>query len=324
MDINEYKSKVIPKLRKRHIETSAEMINEAMQVYGFDIKPQSYFLNNSSDFIMTMRDILWNNFRNAEKKFNAAATTALFDNPQLMEQLNTLLYDVSLDDKQKLVNIVTGFSSNYEEHLFELNKSNTNSRRSRAGKEFEGLLKKILIKSNISFDDQGAVGTKKFSEGGLSKIVDYVVPGVLEYGIEKTHCALISMKTSLRERWQEVPEELSRTGAHFMYLFTLDRDISNEVITSLSEHKIYLVVLDVHKNDYYSSDNRIYGLSELLTELKRLTEYWQERTKQSVFTQSKSNYIQAKIDLFERRYKKTRLEYEKTFYQDRLDHFRNL
>ena len=41
---------------------------------------------------------------------------------------------------------------------------------------------------------------------------------------------LISAKTTLRERWQEIPEEMGRTGAREMFLVTLDDTISKEVI----------------------------------------------------------------------------------------------
>ncbi|MRB24902.1 restriction endonuclease, partial [Bacillus thuringiensis] len=75
--------------------------------------------------------------------------------------------------------------------------------------------------------------------------------GVIEYSLEKRKCSLISMKTTLRERWQEVPEEMKRTGAQEMFLLTLDDGITKNTIESLASHNITLVVPDDLKLKYY-------------------------------------------------------------------------
>ena len=49
---------------------------------------------------------------------------------------------------------------------------------------------------------------------------------------------MISAKTTLRERWQEVPEEMGRTGAREMFLATLDTTISSDVLNTLYEANI--------------------------------------------------------------------------------------
>jgi hypothetical protein len=52
---------------------------------------------------------------------------------------------------------------------------------------------------------------------------------------------LISAKTTLRERWQEVPEEVNRTGIREMYLATLDDSFSEETINILYEANVVVV-----------------------------------------------------------------------------------
>lgn len=64
---------------------------------------------------------------------------------------------------------------------------------------------------------------------------------------------LISAKTTLRERWQEVPEEMGRTGAREMFLVTLNDTISKEVIENLNDNNIQIVVTQTIKEERYKS-----------------------------------------------------------------------
>lgn len=61
-------------------------------------------------------------------------------------------------------------------------------------------------------------------------MVDTVSPGVTEFEINKRDAVLISAKTTLRERWQEVPEEMGSTGAREMFLATLGEKVSDNVL----------------------------------------------------------------------------------------------
>ena len=120
------------------------------------------------------------------------------------------------------IEAITWFVEEFPEHIYALTLSNTQSRRSRAGKEFESTIELILIGAGIPLDSQGNIGKQEFVNKGLGKLVDLVSPGVLEYIVNKRNTVLISAKTTLRERWQEVPEEMGRTGAREMFLATLD------------------------------------------------------------------------------------------------------
>ncbi|MDC4182994.1 type II restriction endonuclease [Mycoplasma bradburyae] len=103
------------------------------------------------------------------------------------------------------------FYSWITEHIYILTLSNTQSRRSRAGNEFEAIIELIFMGPEIPMDSQRNIGKNIFIEKELGKLVDIVSPGVIEYMINKRNTILISAKTTLRERWQEVPEEMMRT-----------------------------------------------------------------------------------------------------------------
>ncbi|KEO85117.1 type II restriction endonuclease [Tumebacillus flagellatus] len=276
MELAKFK-KHIKQTRDKYFVDTQKMVDMVFSNSGYDQKPKSYFLNTPTDFLEGMRKELWTNLRETEKVFN------VFVMEDLLSESRNLEDKIDIRDKDTFLEKVSVLLSEYDEHIIELGKSNTNSRRSRAGKEFEHTVHKLFLMSGIRFDPQGYIGQKKFEEQGLSKIVDSVVPGVLEYHLEKHKCALISMKTSLRERWQEVPEERSRTGAHMMYLITLDEQISNEIIDSLYEHNVRIVVRDWIKETKYKQNQRVLGLRNLIEDLLDIMEYW-NRKKRRVYS----------------------------------------
>ena len=118
--------------------------------------------------------------------------------------------------------------------------------------------------AGISYGSQGKIGKETFLKKGLGKMVDLVVPGVDEYIINKRNTVLISAKTTLRERWQEVPEEMGRTGAREMFLATLDETISGEVLATLYEANIQVVTTKRNIESNYSNNPRILSFEKLL------------------------------------------------------------
>jgi hypothetical protein len=49
------------------------------------------------------------------------------------------------------------------------------------------------------------------------------------------------MKTSLRERWQEVAEEIERTKIPEIHLLTVDEDISKNKAQEMANHNIIVI-----------------------------------------------------------------------------------
>ena len=161
------------------------------------------------------------------------------------------------------------------DNIYDLSLSNTQSRRSRAGKEFEAIIELILIGADIPLDSQGNIGKKLFTDKGLGKLVDVVSPGVMEYLIDKNDTVLISAKTTLRERWQEVPEEVSRTGANSMYLITLDDSVSQNVLDELYEANVILTTIESVKEKSYKDNKRVMTFEQLIKKCKDVKEDWE-------------------------------------------------
>ncbi|WP_116291383.1 type II restriction endonuclease, partial [Enterobacter hormaechei] len=179
----------------------------------------------------------------------------------------------------------------YPTHIYDLALSNTQSRRSRAGKEFESILELLMMGAGIPVDVQGAIGKSFFQKNQIGKLVDLVMPGVVQYTSNKRNTMLISAKTTLRERWQEVPEEVNRTGIREMYLATLDDSFSEETINILYEANVVVVTTIENKNFKYKNNNRVLTFEDMLQSAMELSRKWNNVS----YTDSEKEEIQQSI-----------------------------
>lgn len=273
MNISEFKN-IIKSNRGTMIPRSDVLLNLVMKESPYNEKDSSFFLENANEILFYLRKECWEKYQLLEKELDKVLMgTLIKEDPSIMKYFSQQ-GDEAVLTVEDVQDILANFLDHHGSHLFELSKSHTNSRRSRAGNEFEFIMETILTRCGIMFDNQGVIGSKLFNTERLGKLVDFVIPGVVEYNTERRKCALVSMKTTLRERWQEVPEEMKRTGAQEMFLLTLDKEISSNTVESLSSHNITLVVPDCLKAEKYVAYRSVYGLTKFLFELKELNQYW--------------------------------------------------
>lgn len=128
--------------------------------------------------------------------------------------------------------------------------------------------------AGLPFDEQGLIGTGIFEEKNLAKLVDHVIPGAIEFQINKRNTIAISAKTSLRERWQQIGDEMQRTKMPLMYLATLDEGIGENTLLQLRANNIYPTTTKNIKDKYYPSDNLVLTFEELLIEAKLKNNLW--------------------------------------------------
>lgn len=247
--IEDYK-KIIKKERDVFFNNSFERAYKAFCKLEYDRKKQDYFLENASNVVETMRKQCWIDFLEEEKEFTA-------------HMLELLISDINYEG-MNVEDAIKKYVNTFPEHIYQLCLSNTQSRRSRAGKEFEHIIELLLICAGIPLDSQGNIGKDSFIDKGLGKLVDTVSPGVIEFETNKRNAVLISAKTTLRERWQEVPEEMGRTGAREMFLATLDDNISENVLNTLYEANIQLTTTISNKMNNLGNNDRILSFEDLL------------------------------------------------------------
>lgn len=249
ISIKEFEKK-IKQMRVSFYKSSLERAVQAFEELGYTSKDKDYFIRNASQIIEEMRVQCWNDFLAEEKIFSA----------QVMEYLIGFVDYEGLDSYSAIKKYVDTFP----DYIYKLCLSNTQSRRSRAGKEFEHIIDLVLMGAGVPLDSQGNIGNNQFEKKGLGKLVDTVSPGVLEYEINKRNTALISAKTTLRERWQEVSEEMVRTGAREMFLVTLDETITDNTLDTLYEANIQVITTKRNKEEKYNNNPRVLTFEKLI------------------------------------------------------------
>lgn len=227
-----------------------DLAYESFCLLGYDKEAPEFFMQNASLVVDNLRRECWKKFVKREKEFTSNMLKKLIDEDTVKDM--------------KPEEAISWFAETYPEHIYQLNLSNTQSRRSRAGKEFESIIELILIGAKVPMDSQGNIGKASFVQKGLGKLVDAVSPGVIEFVINKRKTVLISAKTTLRERWQEVPEEMGRTGASEMFLATLDETISKEVLDTLYEANIQVTTTKTIKDKFYIDNDRVLTFEDLV------------------------------------------------------------
>ena len=131
---------------------------------------------------------------------------------------------------------------------------------------------------NCPYDDQARLGTNFYRENSLGKIIDVVVPSKEAYLTNRSRCAILTAKTTLRERWQEVVEELTRTNVPHLYLLTIDEVISGSVMETLAQHNITVILFDSVKESKFPDFDNVKGYETFFNhEIPHALSYWTDK-----------------------------------------------
>jgi hypothetical protein len=223
------------------------------------------FRENVEFLLIELRDLMYENYLEDEARLNANLMRKLFqsDIPFVKQQLSVVLSSVPDDlankSRQDIEDLVIGGVADVSGACFSfiqaLSTSNTNARRSRAGTTFEALFSRALAAFSIPYQDQNSLGSSFYRSNNLGKKVDFIVPSAKQYENLRNKCAIISTKTTLRERWQQVVEELERSNVPHIYLATLGEDVTHNVLQIMKNYNITLVVPTKIKDKHPESHN---------------------------------------------------------------------
>lgn len=259
--------------RRELMPSAIETLHKTFIKLDYHNKNKEYFYNHASDIVRALRRENYTTFLEEEKEFSIKVYESLIDDDTLAEYNNK--------------NAVKNYIRENVDNFYALSLSNTQSRRSRAGSEFEGIIELLLMGAEIPFDTQGAIGSGVFETKELAKLVDCVSPGVEEYTENKRNTLLISAKTTLRERWQEVGDEMSRTKAREMYLATVDTTISQNKINLIGKNNIMLVTYKDEKESKYNNSPYVISFETMLEELETNKITWDSSPLSSELTTQK-------------------------------------
>ena len=249
----------IQEFRKKYVKTPRKYIEESIGAKKYDAETLK---GNVESLLIDERESIYQLFLRDESRMNAKLVShltqnrdfpksryeKLLDASSIFEDKSSLSIDVFRLRTAELYGEVTGEIFPY---LYALSLSSTNSRRARAGGTFEMLIEKCLQVLDYSFQNQSSLGTDFYKLNRIGKKVDIIIPGRKAYEQRRTDCGIISAKTTLRERWQEVVEELNRSNVRHIYLATLDEGITSNQIDIMKEYNITLIVRKSEKSNKF-------------------------------------------------------------------------
>ncbi|WP_096016801.1 type II restriction endonuclease [Campylobacter lanienae] len=264
--------------RKKIIPKPKDILKKVLSKYDTN----NINLTSISQTIINLRELSYNEFLIYENEFNAVILRDIANNFSIADDI---LSEISRDFFEHLPTDYESFKryfSNYfgkyageiSPYIYELCLSNTQSRRSRAGKIFESIIYYLYEHFEYPYNSQAKIGKKAFSNLGLGKVVDSILPSVEAFKDSRTKTIVGSMKTTLRERWQEVVEEIDRSNLPNIYLLTCDTDISISKATQIKEHNIILVVLKSTKENLANFRNVISFENYFSNEITQVLDYW--------------------------------------------------
>jgi hypothetical protein len=96
---------------------------------------------------------------------------------------------------------------------------------------------------------------------------DFILPSTELLDKDRPKAVLLSAKRTLRERWQEVVDELQRVGCPNTYLATTDESFTKNVVAEIKKRNIYLVVWDHVSAEKFPQEPAVIGYSKFIHDL---------------------------------------------------------
>jgi len=142
------------------------------------------------------------------------------------------------------------------------------SRKQRGGKDFELQIQRLLDLARVPYEAQESKNR-----------TDLVLPDVAMHEENRRISMIVSVKRTLRERWQQVAEELFNLRSPNVFLFTADEEVTERHVAKISDqYNIQLVVWDQVKAEKFPSRSGVLSYTDWATkELPMLRARWHRR-----------------------------------------------
>ncbi|NBX70069.1 MAG: hypothetical protein EBR01_14060 [Proteobacteria bacterium] len=269
----------IKTIRLEKIGSSKKFVDEALQkefIENLDLK-------NPSKCILEMRERLWSAYLSKEKETIYPCIREAFlsqNKPEFLKTVETQIKNIlkTCDNDSKtayeiMIQATAIISAEAYQEIYEVSKSFTQARRSRAGQEFQNIIEILMRLYGFDYDNQAKIGKGRFNDILGLKMVDGIFPGIDSFNFSKQNCCILTLKTSLRERWQEVVDEKQRCNIPSIYLLTLDSSLTDGMLNQMHEHNILLVTLKSVKNRFQSISH-IHSYEEFFLEILPERQKW--------------------------------------------------
>lgn len=153
-------------------------------------------------------------------------------------------------DTESLIEAISDNFRSYDRFFLSLSQA----RKSRAGKTFEIIHNSLFKKLNYPFTEQAVINGKP----------DFLMPSKEHYGVNPMDCIIFTAKRTLRERWRQIVTEGTR-GLGF-FLATLDANVSDNQLSEMMKHRIYLVVPLSLKMEHYKNAQNVLSFRQFFAD----------------------------------------------------------
>jgi hypothetical protein len=127
------------------------------------------------------------------------------------------------------------------------------SRKQRGGKDFEYEIRTLLELARIPYEAQSR-----------RERADFLFPSSAMLQTERPKAVLLSVKRTLRERWQQVVRELQDINCPNTYLATAEDTVAPSVVEGITTHNIYVVVWEEVKRVQFPSTGMVVGYNQFI------------------------------------------------------------
>ena len=167
-------------------------------------------------------------------------------------------------DAEAFTGAVQALIEQWYYHFRQLFLSVSQSRKTRGGTDFELQLGELLRLADFPFEAQH----RRYR-------VDFMLPSYEHYEKDRSQCVLLSAKRTLRERWQQVVDELHKMNCPNVFLATTDEKISTSKVRDIAERNIKLVVFDGVKATLFPNEGWVVSYSYMAnTALPQWQTFW--------------------------------------------------
>ena len=141
--------------------------------------------------------------------------------------------------------------------LYQVMLNASQQRKTRVGTGFESHIRKMLEAGGIPHEDQAIVSTRR---------PDFVLPNKKLYSERSADAIVLAAKTTLRERWKQVPMEQRNCT---VFLATMDEKVTISAVKEMANLQIVLVVPEAFKSKgavvEYAKEANVFTFKEFFT-----------------------------------------------------------
>jgi len=141
--------------------------------------------------------------------------------------------------------------------LYQVMLNASQQRRTRVGAGFESHIRRMLEAGSIPHEEQAVVSTRR---------PDFVLPNKALYAARSPDALVLAAKTTLRERWKQVPMEQRNCT---VFLATMDEKVTKSAVREMANLQIALVVPEAFKSKgavvEYAKEENVFTFKEFFT-----------------------------------------------------------